>query len=174
MRRIILRLIPLSIICSCETAHAYCFDETGTMYGIAHLLLRTISRGESIQHFCHTLHPQREQRLRSQADQFIMGAYPANDWSPLDALADPCTNVKVGAWVLAQCISNYGYTWPAVGCYNSRTLTKRDRYAARIARLMSREPVALQQPRQALTQVTITDRSQMESPWETIFGHDPR
>jgi soluble lytic murein transglycosylase-like protein len=49
-----------------------------------------------------------------------------------NALADPCTNVRTGAWILRQCIDKYGYNWKAVGCYNSQTPSKRDRYAARI------------------------------------------
>jgi len=32
---------------------------------------------------------------------------------------DACTSVKVGAWVLAQCIADHGYNWRAVGCYNT-------------------------------------------------------
>jgi hypothetical protein len=88
---------------------------------------------------------------------------------PWNTLADPCTNVKVGAWVLAQCVSDYGYTWSAVGCYNSRTPSKRDKYAARIARLMSHEPVAFQKPRQELSKVAVTEKS----PWDVVFGNDP-
>ena len=84
---------------------------------------------------------------------------------PWGTLADPCTNVMVGAWVLSQCIRDYGYTWPAVGCYNSRTPSKRDRYAARIARIVRQE-----QPHQRVEQiVTIADTSKV-TPWEEAFG----
>ena len=84
---------------------------------------------------------------------------------PWGTLADPCTNVMVGAWVLSQCIRDYGYTWPAVGCYNSRTPSKRDRYAARIARIVRQE-----QPHQRVEQIAaITDTSKV-TPWEEAFG----
>lgn len=29
----------------------------------------------------------------------------------------PCVNIKVGAWILAQEIERYGYTWEAIGAY---------------------------------------------------------
>jgi soluble lytic murein transglycosylase-like protein len=34
-----------------------------------------------------------------------------------DQLWDPCVNVQVGAWILAQGIDRYGYTWQAIGSY---------------------------------------------------------
>ncbi len=175
MRRVILRLIILSTLCSYGTAHAFCYEEAGAMYGIAPRLLWTISKGES------NFNPAAVNNNTNGSYDF--GLMQINSsWAPSlrrmgiswEALADPCTNVKVGAWVLAQCIRDYGYTWSAVGCYNSRTPSKRDRYAARIARLMSREQVAFQQTRQEQKQVAAASVSLEESPWEAVFGHDPR
>jgi len=84
---------------------------------------------------------------------------------PWDTLADPCTNVMVGAWVLSQCIHDYGYTWPAVGCYNSRTPSKRDRYAAKIARIVKQQP-----PHQRVEQVAAINVTSKVTPWEEAFG----
>ncbi len=49
-------------------------------------------------------------------------------------LDDPCTNVHVGAWVLAGNIARYGYTWRAVGAYNARSHAKREKYVAQVWR----------------------------------------
>ncbi len=44
-------------------------------------------------------------------------------------LWDPCTNVRVGAWIMSKNIATYGYTWEAIGAYNARSPEKRMRYA---------------------------------------------
>ena len=174
MRQIIPKLIILAALCSCGTAHAFCFEEAGTMYGIAPRLLWGICKGES------NFNPAAVNYNTNGSYDF--GLMQINSsWAPTlrkngipwNTLADPCTNVKVGAWVLAQCVNDYGYTWAAVGCYNSRTPSKRDRYAARIARLMTQEPAAFQKPRQELSQVAVTSSSSEKSPWEMVFGNDP-
>jgi len=56
------------------------------------------------------------------------------------SLFDPCTNIQVGAWILAQSIRVYGNTWRAVGAYNAgtgdneATETRRQQYAERVHR----------------------------------------
>lgn len=49
-------------------------------------------------------------------------------------LFDPCTNVHIGAWVLAGNIARYGHTWRAVGAYNAKSLNRRERYVAQVWR----------------------------------------
>jgi hypothetical protein len=74
----------------------------------------------------------------------------------------------VGAWVLSQCIQDYGYTWSAVGCYNSRTPSKRDRYAARIARIVK------QNDQRNLLSVQVASAINVATPWEEAFGREDR
>lgn len=165
MRGFILAML-LGVITSTDgSASAFCYEEAGAMYGIAPSLLWTISKGES------NFNPAAVNYNSNGSYDF--GLMQINSsWEPTlrkmgipwEALSDPCTNIKVGAWVLAQCVSDYGYTWAAVGCYNSRTPSKRDKYAAKIARLLSQAPVAAQQQRQVATA--------NHSPWEAVVGHD--
>lgn len=58
-------------------------------------------------------------------------------------LLDPCINVNVGAWVLAEDELKYGRTWKAVGAYNTGVYSADDaaqrRYVSKVARNYSRE-----------------------------------
>ena len=173
MRTRIMALLMGIIVGSGGTANAFCFEEAGAAYGISPWLLWGISKGES------SFDPAAVNYNKNGTYDF--GLMQINSsWAPTlrrmgipwNALADPCTNVKVGAWVLAQCIRDYGYTWEAVGCYNSRTPSKRDRYAARIARLLNRE--AARQPRQEPKQVAAVAITAPETPWEEVIGHASR
>jgi len=47
-------------------------------------------------------------------------------------LFEPCLNLHVGAWILADNIARMGYNWDAVGAYNAKTSWKRVRYARKV------------------------------------------
>ncbi len=53
-------------------------------------------------------------------------------------LLDPCTNLKLSAWVLANCIQAKGATWAAVGCYNAGPSSTNTTAQARYVRLVQR------------------------------------
>lgn len=50
-------------------------------------------------------------------------------------LWDPCINIEVGTWILAQCIHKYGYRWEAVGCYHSSSYSRKTQYAYKVYRV---------------------------------------
>ncbi|ACD94687.1 lytic transglycosylase domain-containing protein [Trichlorobacter lovleyi] len=125
----------LSCIAIClnpAMGYGFCFEEAGRIYNLPPTLLLSIARQES------NLKPDAINRNLNGSYDF--GLMQINSswakrlgpelWSQL---GDPCTNLKVGAWILRQCINDYGYGWKAVGCYNSRTPGKNERYAQRIA-----------------------------------------
>lgn len=58
-------------------------------------------------------------------------------------LSDPCTNIYIGAWMLAKSMQTYGNTWQAIAGYNVGTVKPKnriaaDRYAVRIWREVMR------------------------------------
>ena len=166
MRFAILILLLGIFAFSTKPADAFCYQEAGTRYGISPTLLYAISKGES------SFNPVAiNYNTNGSYDYGLMQIN--SSWEPTlrklgipwNTLADPCTNVMVGAWVLSQCIQDYGYTWPAVGCYNSRTPSKRDRYAARIARIVRQNL-----PHQRAEQVAAITGASKVTPWEEAFG----
>ncbi len=99
-------------------ADNYCFEEAGSRYGIAPLLLQAISKVESngnayavnTNSFSQTVdigHMQINSSWRKYLGQHYAGLYNA------------CYCTMVGAWILRQCVDRYGYDWEAVACYHT-------------------------------------------------------
>ncbi len=147
-------------------SHAFCFEEAGREYDIAPLLLWSIAKNES------GFNPRAVGRNTNGTYDF--GLMQINSsWAATlgptrwNALADPCTNVRTGAWILRQCIDKYGYDWKAVGCYNSQTPALRDRYAARIeAEVRKARKIAAQNKQQEPPPA----QTATAEPWEMFFG----
>ena len=122
-------------------AHGFCFQEAGQKYVVSPYLLWAIAKAES------SLDPSAFHRnSNGTVDVGLMqinSIWAGKLGGTWDALGDPCTNVMAGAWILSQCIRDYGYTWQAVGCYHSRTPTRRDAYASRIAAILERAGAGL-------------------------------
>jgi soluble lytic murein transglycosylase-like protein len=132
-----LSLVILLVIATARSAYPFCFDEAGAEYGISPLILRAIAKVES------NFNPAALNWNRNGSYDF--GLMQINSsWAHVlglerwNTLGDACYNTRTGAWILANCMSKYGYTWEAIGCYNSQTPDKRDRYARAVFRQLQR------------------------------------
>ena len=118
-------------------ADAFCFQEAGEAYGVSPSLLEAIMVVES-------------QGDPGAINYNTDGSYDfglmqinsswAKPWG-LEiwiTLGDPCANVYAGAYVLADCIKQYGQTWDAVGCYNARTKQKKIDYVRKVKAVFER------------------------------------
>lgn len=134
-RHVIITALAVSLA-STGVSHAFCFAEAGRQYGLAPELLYSIGKHES------KLNPAAVNwNTNGSYDFGVMQINSIHEPElkragiPWNSLADPCTNVKVGAWILSRCFQKYGQTWAGVGCYNSQTPSKRDVYARKVAQV---------------------------------------
>jgi len=136
-------------------SHSFCFDAAAARYKIAPQILKSIAYCESDMNAAAINY-----NTDGSYDFGVMQINTINE--PLlrksgikwNSLADPCTNVMVGAWLLSQHIREYGYNWKAIGAYHSKTPAKRDAYARKIAK--------------AITEYHISDTEKMQSPEKSI------
>ena len=115
-------------------AHA-CWDDAATRYQLSSALLYAIARTES------GLNPLAVGRNRDGSRD--IGLMQINStWLPTLAshgvgerdLFEPCTNIHVGAWILAGNVIRLGYTWEAVGAYNAASPGLRRSYIEKVRR----------------------------------------
>lgn len=123
--------VTLLLVIARSNGYSFCFNEAGQLYGINPIVLRAIARVES--------NTTPDAVHRNSNGTYDVGLMQINTiWkSTLGEerwrhLGDACYNAKTGAWILAGCFSTYGYTWKAIGCYNSRTPEKSESYAKRV------------------------------------------
>ena len=112
-----------------------CWEAAANRYGISSALLYAIAQTES------SLNPRAIGHNRNGSRD--IGLMQINSWW-LPRLAaygiteahlfDPCTNLHVGAWILAGNVQRLGYRWEAVGAYHARNPALRMRYAHSVSR----------------------------------------
>ncbi len=106
----------------CGSAKA-CWDQAASRYGVSAELLYAVARVES------DLNPQAVNRTHIQRTGSYGIGLMQIDSRHLPKLArfgiterhlyEPCTNIQVGAWLLADVMSRHGASWEAVGAYNA-------------------------------------------------------
>jgi soluble lytic murein transglycosylase-like protein len=121
-------------LCAALPAQA-CWEDAANRYQVSSALLYAIARTES------GLNPQAIGRnTNGSRDIGLMQINSA--WLPTLAshgigerdLYEPCTNIHVGAWILAGNVSRLGYTWEAVGAYNAASPALRRNYVEKVRR----------------------------------------
>lgn len=109
-------------------AEELCFEEAGVEYSINPQILKAIAKVES------NFKPRAVNWNKNGTYDFGVMQINSSWYYTLGkewwmTLGDPCSNIKGGARILSGCMKKYGYSWEAIGCYNSQTPTKRDKYA---------------------------------------------
>lgn len=133
------------------SAQAMCFDEAGQMYGVNADLLRGIAQVESSM---NPLAMNMEHIKRT--GSYDIGLMQINSgWlktlakfgiTEQQMKADPCLNLKVGAWILKSNMNKMGANWNAVGAYNAACTqlkgdactNARNTYTGKVWRAMNR------------------------------------
>ena len=129
-----------------------CWSDAERLYGVSSHLLYAVARAES------DLQPGAMNLThRARTGTYDIGLMQINS-SHLPKLGsfgisesdllEPCTNIKVGAWLLADSFARRGVSWNAVGAYNAACtqlkgldcLAARSRYAWRVYRRLPGDP----------------------------------
>jgi soluble lytic murein transglycosylase-like protein len=115
-----------------------CWDEAARRYGVNSALLYAIAQTES------SLNPRAIGHNRNGSRD--IGLMQINSWW-LPRLAvyglqerhlfDPCTNIHIGAWILAGNLHRLRDPWEAVGAYHARDPQRRRAYVQRIQRRLA-------------------------------------
>jgi soluble lytic murein transglycosylase-like protein len=110
-----------------------CFERAAERHGVAPEVLRAIAQQESAMNPT-ALH-------RNPDGSMDIGLMQINSrWLASlsrygierHMLWEPCTNVDVGAWILAANFRRYGVNWNGLGAYNAGTMHLRIQYAQKI------------------------------------------
>ncbi|GAB5099885.1 MULTISPECIES: lytic transglycosylase domain-containing protein [unclassified Caballeronia] len=114
-----------------------CFELAGAYQGVNPLVLRAVAWRES-KGDASAINRNANGSIDVGQLQINSIHFPdlARQGIPHRALADPCVNVFVAAWLLKQKMVKYGNTWRAIGAYHSESPKHRDAYARSIQSIL--------------------------------------
>lgn len=113
-----------------------CFNEAAQRQNLPVELLIAVAEKES------GFNPKAVNRANANASTDY-GMMQINSWwipklekmgIPAETLMDACTNIHVGAWIMAQEVSRHGWSWRGIGAYNANSDHKRLNYAKDVLR----------------------------------------
>lgn len=117
--KLLLTSLAISALIATPSANAWCWEAASEIYGIPGVVLEAVAHVES-KFNSAAFH-------RNENGTYDIGMMQINSsWLPKlekyeiteDSLKDACTNVKVGAWILANNVKELGWNWNAIGAYN--------------------------------------------------------
>ena len=128
------QLILAIVLCATVPARA-CWDDAATRYQVNSALLHAIARTESgLNPHAIGRNPNRSHDIGlMQINSAWLSTLATYGISERD-LFEPCTNIHVGAWILAYNFYRLGYTWDAVGAYNAVSPRSRRAYIDKVRR----------------------------------------
>ena len=128
------QLILALVLWASLPAHA-CWDEAATRYHVNSALLHAIARTESgLNPLAVGRNPNGSHDIGlMQINSAWLSTLATYGISERD-LFEPCTNIHVGAWILAYNFYRLGYTWDAVGAYNAVSPQSRRAYIDKVRR----------------------------------------
>lgn len=122
------------------TPYDACFNRAGQHYRVSPLLLKSIARVES------SMNPRALNQNTNKSRDIGLMQINSSWFSKLrkhgiseESLWEPCVNITVGAWILADAISRHGLSWKAIGVYHSPTPARQAWYAGKVASRLRRE-----------------------------------
>lgn len=120
---LVIVLSALSARCSAADVPAYCWTQAAQQYGVSAQLLYAVASAESglNPRAINSSHKARTGTVDiglMQINSGHLGRLAAVGISEA-SLYEPCTNIKVGAWLLADAFARHGVSWNAVGSYNA-------------------------------------------------------
>ncbi len=114
--------------------YGHCLVNTAQQYQVSPLLIDAIIKAESN-------HNPQAININTSGSEDVGLMQINSQWLPQikplgydrNNLFDPCTNIQVGTWILAQEIRRFGYTWTAVAAYNAGPAKAKSQRGSRYA-----------------------------------------